>query len=162
LAKSRASGVRHGLGGDCVLGDELAWDRHREQEFDIAGVLFEFPEDEFHGFHGGHAGEGAAEDDHAGVFVRVVEEFFLAGAGAFHIDTGEDASVDEGPVEVDLHIAGALEFLENDLIHPGSGIDEGGREDCQGSAFLDVTGGAEEAFGLMEGVGVYTAGEDFS
>ncbi|MFM1944279.1 MAG: hypothetical protein RI897_3261 [Verrucomicrobiota bacterium] len=59
----------------------------------------------------------------------MVEEFLFPGAGAFHVDTGEDASVDEGAVEVDLHIARPLEFFEDDFVHAGSGIDEGRCED---------------------------------
>ena len=61
---------------------------------------------------------------------------------------------------MELHVAGALELLVDDLVHLGAGVDEGGRDDGDGAALLDVAGSAEEALGLLQRVGVNAAGED--
>ncbi len=56
-------------------------------------------------------------------------------------------------------VTGALELFEDDFVHAAAGIDQRGGDDGQRSAFLDVTRGAEEALGALQGVGVDTAGE---
>ena len=43
-----------------------------------------------------------------------------------------------------------------------AGIDQRGGDDGQRAAFLDVAGGAEEALGLVQRVGVHAAGEDLA
>ena len=58
-----------------------------------------------------------------------------------------------------FHVAGALELLEDHLVHLGAGVHQGGGDDGQAAAFLDVTRGTEEALGLFQGVGVDTAGQ---
>ena len=42
----------------------------------------------------------------------------LTGAGGVDVDGGEDALVGQLAVEHQLHVAGALELLEDDLVHP--------------------------------------------
>jgi hypothetical protein len=60
---------------------------------------------------------------------------------------------------VDFHVAGALELLVDHVVHAAAGVDEGGGDDGQRAAFLDVARGAEEALRLLQGVGVDTAGQ---
>ncbi len=55
------------------------------------------------------------------------------------------------------HVAGSLELFEDDFVHAGAGIDEGGGDDGERAAFLNVAGRAEEALGALQGVGVYAA-----
>ena len=45
---------------------------------------------------------------------------------------------------MDLHVAGALELLENQIIHPALSLDEGRGENGEAASFLDVAGGSEE------------------
>jgi len=45
---------------------------------------------------------------------------------------------------VDLAVAGALEFLEDHLVHAAAGVDQRGGNDRQRAAFLDVARRAEE------------------
>ena len=90
------------------------------------------------------------------------QQFFLAGAGAVDVDGGPDALVDEAAVEVQLHVAGALELLEDHFVHAAAGVDQGGGQDRQAAAFLELAGGAEEALRLLHGVGVETAGEELA
>ena len=89
----------------------------------------------------------------------VDEQLFLPGAGLVDVDGREDPPLDELAVEVDLHVAGALELLEDHIVHPRTGVDERGADDGQTAALLDVARGAEEPLGFLQRVGVDTAGE---
>src|SRR5205085_2325931 len=62
---------------------------------------------------------------------------------------GEDPPVEEVAVEQDLRVSGALELLEDDLVHSRSRVDQGRRDDGQRAAPLGVPGGAEEPAGLL-------------
>ena len=92
----------------------------------------------------------------------MVEELFFARAALDEVDGGIDAPVGEAAVEDELHVARALELFEDDLVHAGAGIDQGGGDDGERAAFFDIAGGAEEAFGFMQGVCVDAAGQDFA
>ena len=59
---------------------------------------------------------------------------------------------------MDLHVSGAFELLENDLVHPASRVYEGGGHDGERTAFLNVSGCPEESLGFVERVGVHAAG----
>ena len=61
-----------------------------------------------------------------------------------------------------LGVTGALELLEDHLVGLGPGVDEGGTEDGQRSALLDVASGAEELLGLDESLGVDAARSDLA
>src|SRR5450759_3347372 len=91
---------------------------------------------------------------------RFQDELFLARPGLLDVYCGEDALVSELAVEVELHVAGALELLEDDLIHPASGIHQSGGDDSQASAELDVARGAEEPLGREQRGGVDAARQD--
>ena len=82
--------------------------------------------------------------------VLVPEEFFLTGAGAIDVDCGVDAAIDHPPFQVELHVPSSLELLEDHLVHLRAGVDQRGREDGERPALLDVSGGTEEALGLVE------------
>src|SRR3546814_1498944 len=69
------------------------------------------------------------------------------------------ALVGQLAVEHDFRVTGALELLEDDLVHAAAGVDEGCRDDGQRAAFLDVARRAEEALRALQGVGVDTAGQ---
>ncbi len=76
------------------------------------------------------------------------------------MDGGEDAAFGEFAVEADFHVAGAFEFLEDDVVEAGFGFDEGGGEDGEGAAVFDVAGGSEEFAGFLEGYWGDAAGAD--
>src|SRR6185437_3615732 len=48
-------------------------------------------------------------------------------------------------VEDDLHVAGAFELFEDDLVHAAAGLDQRGGDDGERTALFDVAGRAEEA-----------------
>ena len=75
------------------------------------------------------------------------ELFFLARPALGDVQGGPDAKVGEVPVERQLHVAGALELLEDHLIHPAARVDEARGDDREAAAVLDLAGGAEELLG---------------
>jgi hypothetical protein len=83
-----------------------------------------------------------------------VPDFSMLMAGKMRLSTRCRSS--------ELHVAGALELLEDHLVHLAAGVDERGGDDGEAAAALDVAGRAEEALGLVQGVGVHAAGEDLA
>src|SRR5208337_4587206 len=132
------------------------------QEFGVVTNLLEAADQQLHGFNGRKRIEHTAQDKDALQIFLGDEQLFLAGSGALDIDGREHALVDQLAVEDDFHVAGALELFEDDFVHAGAGVDEGGCDDGERAAFLDVAGRAEEALGPLQSVGVNAAREDFA
>jgi hypothetical protein len=65
--------------------------------------------------------------------------------------------VGELAVEHDLAVAGALELLEDDLVHARAGVDERGGDDRERAALFDVARRAEETLRALQRVGVDAA-----
>ena len=63
---------------------------------------------------------------------------------------------------MDFHVARALEFFVDHIVHARAGVDQCRGNDCQAAAFLDVACCAEEPLWPLQGVGVHAAGEHFS
>src|SRR5712691_2733087 len=63
---------------------------------------------------------------------------------------------------MDLHVARALELLEDHLIHPAPRVDERRSHDGEAAPVLDVAGGAEELLRTAERVRVDATGEDLA
>src|SRR6185312_15995645 len=135
---------------------------HADQELGVALRLLRPVHEQFHRFHRMHVGQHLAKHADALVFVRVQQQFFLPRAGTVHVDGGINALLDEPAIEVEFAVAGSLELLEDHLVHAAAGIDEGGGENGQAAAFLDVAGGAKEPLRLLHGVGIETAGEQLA
>src|SRR5690606_36219122 len=79
--------------------------------------------------------------------------------GRVDVDGGEDALVRQLARQAQLAVAGALELLEDDLIHLRAGLYECGGEDREGSAVLDVARSAEEALRRVQCCRVHATGE---
>ena len=86
------------------------------------------------------------------------QQLFLAGAAAVEVDGREHALFVEAAVQVNLTVAGALEFLKDHLVHAAAGIDQRGTDDGQAATFFNFPGGAEKTLGALQGVGVNAAG----
>ena len=85
----------------------------------------------------------------------------VARAGGDGVDGREDAAgVGQVAVELELHVAGALELLKDDLVHLGAGVDEGGGEDGERAAVFDVAGRAQETLGRIQGRRINAARQD--
>src|ERR1035437_6042484 len=135
---------------------------HVGEELGVVADLFQAADEQLHGFDRGERVEHLAENPDARQILFGYEQLFLAGSGALDVDGREDALVDELAVQDDLHVAGSLELLEDDLVHARAGVDERGGDDGERAALFDVAGGAEESLGSLQGVRVHAAGEDFA
>lgn len=89
------------------------------------------------------------------------QEFFLAGAAALNIDRGIHSAVNQMAVEMQFHVACSLELFKNHFVHAASGINQSGRNDREASVAVNIAGGAEEAFRLVERIRIHTAGRGF-
>src|SRR4051794_17975579 len=132
---------------------------HRIEELAIGLGRAQLVEQEVDRIHRAHRIEDAAQDVHLLELLRIGEQFFLAGAGARDVDRRERALVGHLAVEDELGVAGALEFLEDHFVHARAGIDQGGRDDGQRAAFLDIARRTEEALWPLQSIRVDAAGE---
>ena len=57
------------------------------------------------------------------------EEFLATSAGEEDVNGGIDALVADLAIEDELHVAGTLEFLKDQVIHAAVGVDQGSRHD---------------------------------
>src|SRR3954447_18228816 len=90
---------------------------HRVEELAVRLRLAQLVEQELDGVDRPHRVEDAAQHVHLLERVLLDQELLLAGAGAGDVDRREDALVRDLAVENDLRVAGALELLEDDLVH---------------------------------------------
>src|SRR5439155_834261 len=97
--------------------------------------------------------------DHALVCLLVEEQFIAPGPAASDVDGGKDALLGEPAVEPELPVAGALELLEDHLIHAAPGVYQAGGDDCQAAPVFDVPRGAEQPLRRVEGDWIDAAGE---
>ena len=58
-----------------------------------------------------------------------------------------------------FHVARALEFFVDQVVHPAAGLYQRCRQDRDAAAFFDVSGGAEELFRFMQSSGIESAGQ---
>ena len=114
---------------------------------------------QFHGFDRRQRVQHLAQNPDARQVFFGNQQLFFSGAGALNVDGREDALVDQLAVEDDFHVAGALELFKDHVVHARAGIDQGGGDDGERSAFFDVAGRAEEALRPLQGVGVHAAGK---
>src|SRR5208337_57840 len=135
---------------------------HGVEEFHIGLVFAEAADQELHGLNGGERAENLAKDPNAAQFVGRKKQFILTSAGSLDVDCREHALIGETAVEIDFHIAGALEFLEDDVVHAAAGVDQGGGDDGERAAFFDVASRGKEAAWALQGVGINTAAEYFT
>src|SRR5829696_514487 len=81
--------------------------------------------DQLQGLRGVEGAEDAAElPGHDQLLLRQ-QQLLLAGRGGVDVQGGEDAALGQLAVQADLHVPGALELLEDDLVHPRPGVDQG-------------------------------------
>ncbi len=90
------------------------------------------------------------------------QQFFLARSGAVDVDRRVDALLVHAPVEMDFHIAGALEFFVDHIVHSRAGVDERGRKDSEAAALLDIARRAEETLGALQRVRIHAAGQNLA
>src|SRR5918998_104772 len=130
------------------------------QELRVGVSLLELLNEKFHLLVSAERAKNVADLPHPLSFGRFHKKFFLARTRVLDIDGRVDPLVRELALQVELHVARALELLIDHLVHPAPRLDEGARDDRQGTAVLDVPGRAEELLGRVERRRIDTAGED--
>src|SRR5262249_30986469 len=118
---------------------------HRAEEVRVGLGRTQLVEQELDGIDGAHRHQDAAQHPHLGQRGAIDQQLFLAGARLGDVDGREGALVGNLAVENDFGVTGALELLEDDLVHAAAGVDQRRGDDGERAAFLDVAGGAEEA-----------------
>src|SRR5688572_7788270 len=78
-----------------------------------------------------HLLKPTAQREHRVELVGAEELLLAAGAARRDVDRGIDPLLGEAPIELDLGVARALELLEDDVVHPRAGLDEGSGDDRQ-------------------------------
>ena len=73
----------------------------------------------------------------------------MAGAALYNVYGGVDAAVGHVAVEMEFHIAGALELFVDEVVEAAAGVDECGGDDGKTAAVFTVAGGAEEFLGWV-------------
>src|SRR5262245_47830508 len=101
-------------------------------------------EERFHGLSGLATGEGPTQELDALELVLPEQQLLASRARAHHVERAEHAAIGELALEVELHVAGALEFLEDDLVHSRAGVHEGGTDDRERPTLLDLARRPEE------------------
>src|SRR5512137_623620 len=129
------------------------------QEVVVGLELGELLEEPLHGLDGLQRGEGAAKLADLLDLLAGEELLLLAGARGADVDGREDPALGQRPGEDDLHVPGALELLEDHLVHAAAGVDEGGADDGEGAALLGLAGRAEEPLRALQRAAVDAAGE---
>src|SRR4030081_2035916 len=95
---------------------------HRLEELAVALGVAQLVEQEIDRIHRAHRVEDAAQHIHLLELVGLGEQLFLAGAGPRDVDRREGALVGDLAIEDELRVAGALEFLEDTLVHAAAAI----------------------------------------
>ena len=122
-------------------------------------VCLDLVEQEFHRLELVHRVEQLPQHPDLLQDVGLEQQLLAARAGAVDVDRRVDPLLGHAAVEVDLHVAGALELLVDHVVHPRAGVDQRGGDDRERAAFLDVARGAEEALRPLQRVGVDAAGQ---
>src|SRR2546423_4724601 len=103
----------------------------------------------FHSGTGRHLLETASEGVDMLYLIWTEELVFTTRAAGRDIDGRENSFLRERAIQLDFAVTGALEFLEDDVVHARSGLDEGSRDDGERPAAVlrsDRASGAEESF----------------
>src|SRR2546430_17251841 len=74
--------------------------------------------------------------------VAVEEQLLVTRARRLDVDRRVNPPLRQAPVEPELHVPGALELLEDHLVHAAAGLDERGAHDRQRTALFHVAGRA--------------------
>src|SRR6202453_5546177 len=99
------------------------------------------------------------EVDPAKVFRRQ-EQLFAARAGTGDVEGRPNTLFSQTAAEMKFHVARALEFFEDYVIHTAAGVDQCGRQDRQTASFLVLAGRSEKPLWPFQGTGSDTTRHD--
>ena len=106
--------------------------------------------EELYGLDGRHVRKVFAQHPRAVHHVARQEQVFAARTRCDDVDRRVDTFVGELAVELELHVARALELFENHLVHLRTGVDQRRGDDRQRPFLLRVAGCTEETLGFVE------------
>ena len=87
------------------------------------------------------------------------EEFLLLARAALgNVNGREQAAVGQLAVQNQLHVAGALELLENQFVHARAGVHQRRGQDGQRAALFNLAGGGEHLARNFQRAGIHAAG----
>ena len=135
---------------------------HGEQEFLVGAGAFHAVLDELHGIDRVAVAQEATQYPHAVEGVLLEQQVVATSARRHNVDRGEDALVAELAVELQLHVAGTLEFLKDHLVHLAASLNEGCGDDGETASVLNVARSAKEALGTLQGIGVNTTTQNLA
>ena len=81
-------------------------------------------EQELHRFLGSHIGQVIAQDVHFLEHVFVQQQIVTSCGGCRHVNGRVNTLVGQFAVKLQFHVTGPFEFLKDDLIHFGTGINQ--------------------------------------
>ena len=142
-----------------TVGAISATSSHHVEELVVVLGRFHVFQHEFHRLDLVHVVHELAQNSRLLQNLWRQQQLFLAGAASVQVNGREDAFLVQAAVQMDFAVAGALEFFKNHLVHAAAGVDQGGANDGQAAAFLDLAGRAEKALGALQCVGVHAAGQ---
>ena len=129
--KNNAGGHHCRLPPVCVLGCLRELVVHCQEQLLVAACFLHAVLDKLHCLDRSAVGEESAENPHAVDGVLAEEQVVASSARRDDVYGREDAFVRQLAVELQLHVAGALELLENHLVHLRTSLDERGCDDCE-------------------------------
>src|SRR5258706_4646440 len=132
---------------------------HRIEELGVGLGGFQLVDQEFGRLELVHREEQLPQDPDLLQERGLDQQLLAPRAGAVHVDGRIDALLVHPAIEVDLHVAGALEFLVDHVVHAAAGVDQRSRYDRQRSTFFNVASGAEKPLGLLQAVLVEATAE---
>ena len=91
------------------------------------------------------------------MYLRRQDPLLLARARLAHVHGRVDAAVGQLAVEHQLHVAGALELLKDEVVHARAGLDQRGGHDGEGATLVKDAGAAEKAARRVHGPAVDAA-----
>jgi hypothetical protein len=121
---------------------------HRNKKLFVRLGVLHFIHEEIHRFKRIHIGQVIAENPDALQRLFIEQQIIPAGAGGYNVNSREDALVRQFAVKLQLHVAGALEFFKDHLVHFGACINKSSSDNGQRAAVFDLACSAEEALGF--------------
>src|SRR5690625_4420007 len=120
---------------------------HGDEEFVVVACTTHLVEQELHGLDRIHVGEQLPQNPDTRQPCLGNEQLLAARTRLDDVDGGPDTAVSQLTVENELHVTGAFELLEDDVVHPAAGVDERGTDDGERSTLLHIARRAEEPLG---------------
>src|SRR3989337_2464528 len=119
----------------------------RAEEASVVGCPAQPVQDEFGHGHRVQLLQALAQHPDLTQLLVGEQQFLTPRPRGLDVDGRERAALLQLTVQVQLHVAGALELFVDHVVHPAARVDQGGGGDSQAAALFDLARRAEEALG---------------